>query len=350
MTPSTQRAEERHARDLHRRLAEALADLAGATAEVDGAGVHWHCSASRGGRDCQVACFDDDGAQYLAAFHDGDATAATGRTRGADDVAAAVAGWLRGEEMPALYERFAFIDWEPRALRRLEAEALARCPELEGGTSRELRQIIDDVHEMWFRAGDRSCRVSIYGGNDSPDAAFHWDETELFVVRAADAGRLGPLLSRWLCDRAMPSALERDFPWLALSPVARHYEEGSGVEGEFLASWDAIARFYEREGRPISRCALAFIARLRESGFDRTLRAGQSLFALLVSRSRRHGLRADQSWIAFEFGSWDGRAGDGTIRATAYLDGGQESLTIAGPDLPPELMALLERLEAKPID
>lgn len=40
---------------------------------------------------------------------------------------------------------------------------------------------------------------------------------------------------------------------------------------------------------------------MRERGYDRTLRAGQSLLTFIVSRSRRHGLRADQPRIVFDF-------------------------------------------------
>jgi hypothetical protein len=342
MTPSPQHAEERHARALHRRLIEELARSApDATVAIEGAGVHWRCTAVRGERSCTVDCFDDDGAEYLISF-----ASSAGRTRLADEAVEAVAAWLSGRELAELHVPFAFIDRDLRSLRRLEAEVIARHPELEAVTSRELRPIMADLHELWFRTGDRSCRVSHYGGNALPDAAFHWDGTELFVAAEIDAERLAPLLARWLCDRMTPSALQNDFPWLEVGPVALAFEQG-GVEGEFLASWDEVVAIYD--GLPdhwaqTRRDAAAFIARLRECGFDRTLRAGHSLTRLIVSRSRRRGLRGDQAWVAFDFFP-------GGVRVSASLDHRIEGpQTFPGIDLTAELIDLLERLEARPID
>jgi hypothetical protein len=338
MTPSEQYDEERHARALHRRLMEVAPDAYVAAA---GVGVHWHCSAVRGERFCTVHCFDDDGAEYLIYF-----ASSAGRTRSADEAAEAVAAWLGGRELAELYARFAFVDRDLRSLRRLEAEAIALCPELEAGTSRETNHLGSDLHELWFRAGDRSCRVSHYGGNALPDAAFHWDDTELFVAAEIDVERLAPLLSRWLYGRAAPSALQKEFPWLEGGTVALAFERGEGVEGEFVASWDEVVAFYD--GLPdhwarTKRDAAAFIARLRESGFDRTLRAGQSLTRLILSRSRRHGLRDSQDWIAFDFHI-------GEVRVSTLLDRVQQPWVIPGIDLPADLIDLLERLEARPID
>jgi hypothetical protein len=343
MTPNPH-PEERHARALHRRLSDELArSVPGTTVAVNGAGVHWDCSASRGARACEVSCFDVGPAEYLATLSDAGRPSAIGRTRSADDVAGAVGAWLAGQGLPDLYARFDFIDGYLRALRRIEAEALGRFPNLAGGTSREVRQILCDSYELLFRAQDRSCCVSYYGDNERPDAAFRWDDCELFVVPATDAETLAPLLSRWLCERVMPSALQAEFPWLKVDPVAKHYEAGNPVEGEFLTSWDDVVRFYEDVKQPLARDALAFLARLRESGFDRTLRAGQSMFTLVVSRSRRHGLRHEQASIAFDFRP-------GQIAVCACLDGERETLAVAGVHLPPELIELLERLESKPVD
>src|SRR5258708_29642903 len=41
------------------------------------------------------------------------------------------------------------------------------------------------------------------------------------------------------------------------------------------------------------------IAAMRERGYDRQFRAGQSLYMLVLSRSREHGLRADQPGLRF---------------------------------------------------
>ena len=46
---------------------------------------------------------------------------------------------------------------------------------------------------------------------------------------------------------------------------------------------------------------LPFIADLRRAGYDRQLRAGQSIWSLIVSRSRRPRLRPEQPLVSFQF-------------------------------------------------
>ena len=113
---------------------------------------------------------------------------------------------------------------------------------------------------------------------------------------------LSLILKRWLCDCAMPSSLEQEFPWLGTGELARYYEEGRGVEGEFILSWDFVERFYrEAANLPQSSAILKMIAEMRGRGYDHTLRAGQSMYTFIVARSRRQGLKANQPLIAFEF-------------------------------------------------
>jgi hypothetical protein len=75
------------------------------------------------------------------------------------------------------------------------------------------------------------------------------------------------------------------------------------VEKDFMASWDwsqqYFAMLFESWGR--NDRALQFMADLRRAGYDRRLRAGQSLNLFMVSRSRRYGLREDQPWVGFFF-------------------------------------------------
>jgi hypothetical protein len=81
-------------------------------------------------------------------------------------------------------------------------------------------------------------------------------------------------------------------------------EDEKALEEEFLASWDQIEKCYEfirSEAHPryeaYGRAMLGLIGELRQQGYDRQLRAGQTLFMFIVSRSRKHGLRSDQSRI-----------------------------------------------------
>ena len=98
------------------------------------------------------------------------------------------------------------------------------------------------------------------------------------------------------------------------------------IEHEFVTSWDGIERFYvfnffigtpewfdlsgishaefEKAGlserihhREFMKPIRALITEMRMKGYDRKLRAGQSLDSFVLSRSRKHGLRSDQGLL-----------------------------------------------------
>jgi hypothetical protein len=219
---------------------------------------------------------------------------------------------------------------------------IARVPELTGATLAELQHDLCDIYRLWFQGVDRSCRISFYGKNELPDAAFHWDKCELFRFQARDRSRLAAVLKRWLCDRAMPSALRMEFPGLEIGELADHYERGNPIEGEFIKSWDSIERFYEDMHFPFVPKVRSLIAQMRRKGYDRSLRAGQSLWSLIVSRSRRHGLREDQPMIAFRFRN------DG-MELYINLDK-KAKVTCPDIDFRPEIDALLKKLEAMGVE
>lgn len=332
--------EERYARDLHHALLEALG---GSIQEVhvEGSGVHWTCSVACGKRACLVSCFDSSGPEYLTRFNLGTQDQAWGRTQYSADTVAAVARWLSGAEVRELHDTFLFVDEQKRALMSLSAAAVLACPELQG-VEHALRHQLCDIYEYEFTAGDRSCRLSRYGNNQHPDAFFNWDVCQMFRFRADNPERLGSVLQRWLCDRASPSSMAADFPWLSLDPVASYYEAGCPVEGEFQLSWDSVQEFYRTLGRKLKGPTLSFIEAVRRAGYTRLLRAGQSMFTLVVSRSRRHGLRPEQPFIAFEF------IGNG-MRVTLHI-GSSETYTFPAIEFTPEVESLLKRLVSVPID
>jgi hypothetical protein len=72
------------------------------------------------------------------------------------------------------------------------------------------------------------------------------------------------------------------------------------LEKEFVQSWDRMEWFFgSGEIWPKRPDIVEFITLLRGFGYDQKLRAGQSLDALVVSRSRVHGLRMEQPLMAF---------------------------------------------------
>jgi len=74
------------------------------------------------------------------------------------------------------------------------------------------------------------------------------------------------------------------------------------MPSEFTASWDELESDYydclETDAIPAVK---EFVARLREAGFNETLRAGHSLWFLMLSRSIRHELNEDTSYVSFDF-------------------------------------------------
>lgn len=95
----------------------------------------------------------------------------------------------------------------------------------------------------------------------------------------------------------------------SLSAVELHYQAAPSPILVFLKcgvillqalSWNSIERFYSEvhsfNQRPE---VLRLIAQMRKRGFDKTLRAGQSMYTFIVSRARHHGWL--KSYIAFDF-------------------------------------------------
>jgi hypothetical protein len=336
-------AEEDHANDLHRDLTRRFADSVPATAvSIDGAGVHWHCTAKRGHNFCSIACFEVGGPEYLTSFERDSEKVATGRTSSKLDTVNVVADWLQDQPLSRLYDRFRFVDQTKRALTSIRGDMLARVPELAQAVSGELQHVMCDIYCLWFSRVDRSCKISFYGKNEFPDTAFHWDKCELFRFQASDRKRLAAVLKRWLCDRTTPSALRTEFPEIEIGELADYYERGNPIEGEFIKSWESIERFYDEMTFPFVPKVRKLIARLREKGYDKSLRAGQSLSSLIVSRSRRHGLRENQSSTAFWFRN------DGM---DVYVNN-EEPKKVTYPEIEftTEIDDLLKKLEAADID
>ena len=107
-------------------------------------------------------------------------------------------------------------------------------------------------------------------------------------------------------------------------------DDNQAIERAFMASWDHIEKFYVNayfwgkewfelnqvspselnaeqldlilnHGKKLTwlRPIQPLMAEMRKRGYDRQLRAGQSMERLIVSRARNHGLRPDQACIIF---------------------------------------------------
>src|SRR5687767_12267263 len=73
------------------------------------------------------------------------------------------------------------------------------------------------------------------------------------------------------------------------------------IQEEFIKSWNEIEQYFEdltsNEGWKHVKPILQVISHLRELGYDRAFRAGNSVWVLSLSRSIHHGLRDDQHHV-----------------------------------------------------
>ena len=114
------------------------------------------------------------------------------------------------------------------------------------------------------------------------------------------------------------------------------------LENKFAESWDHMEWFFGSgeiwRKRPD---IVEFIAMARSLGYDRKLRAGQSLDAFVVSRSRVHGLRTEQPMIAFHI------AKDRILARSRELQA--EDFDENEVKVSDRVRALLDRLSKEPI-
>jgi hypothetical protein len=297
-----ERNEPKYAQDLFEGLTDRFVAVADqAQIAITGGGVQWRCSAQRGARSCWVGCFEVGGPEFLTFFEDAGRKTATGRTSSCRETVDAIWHWLEGSPLSVLYQRFCFVDWEKRKLMSIREAALKGSPKLETAARNELTVTPSGVSHLWFRNDGRSAHIHFASRRESPEANFLWDESELFRFDATDPAALSSVLSAWLADNAPPSKLRGEFPWLQIGPLAGYYEKGNPVEGEFIESWNQMEQVYEGSRFPPRSLVLPFIAELRRAGYDHKLRAGQSIWSLIVSRSRRPRLRPEQPLVSFQF-------------------------------------------------
>ena len=70
-----------------------------------------------------------------------------------------------------------------------------------------------------------------------------------------------------------------------------------------MRSWDAIEQYYSEDAGDYYKAVRDLIHAMREAGYDRLLRAGQSMASFGLSRSRSQGLRDGQPRMWFDIGS-----------------------------------------------
>lgn len=272
---------------------------------IEGEGVHWNCSLESGARKSKIHCFEDfqDGdvkPEYLISFEEASINKAWGRTYDLEKTISSSAEWISGEDVQFLHNKYDFIDWLKRRIEFIEKELIIYEKELEN-TARELVSGGSDLYDYLVDFKNRSCSISGFGENEPISFEFQWDKCTLFEVKQNDLKLMACAMKNWLIDEINPSQLAHQFSWIEVGDLAIYYEKGEGIKGEFIESWNSIERFYKRLNKKSTAKILNLIKELRVKGLEEELRAGQSLYTLILSRSRRHGLKQGQNFIALKF-------------------------------------------------
>lgn len=356
--------EETCARELFRELTDRFEDSATGTAvTIAGGYISYRVTVACARRACEVNVFIESTPVYVVSLEEEDDLVGTAITGDTKKVATVVDAWLHSEAYEFLHDTYPFVELHEKALVELLNEAVALSSELHTMGECCISRSSWFAFNLVIRVGDRECQVSS-GSNlllPQPTASFTAEGSYLMSLTLTGRTRecFPDILRRWLLDRAMPSEIHREFPLVKLGPLVPYYEEGRLMEGAFILSWDMVEEKFEekvhssitfdeesnardRDTIRFLKRIVRFIALLREAGYDRCLRAGNSMGYFIVSRSRNHGLRTGQPSITFWLPE---------DRMDVSIDGSSTPvLSLPRAELTPEVRALLDDLVSKPID
>lgn len=139
------------------------------------------------------------------------------------------------------------------------------------------------------------------------------------------------------------------------------FESDNLVEHKFMSSWDSIIKFYDGSpmrgflGEQLADLMVKLVTSMQDEGYNRCLRAGQSLYQLILSRSREHGYLG-RCYLCFlpKFDIYEINAKMKTIQGlqvTYRVDGNIcEEFTESEIAVTSKIRNLLQRLSEQPID
>lgn len=293
----------------------------------EGAGVHWNCDIALNGRRSKIHCFehrhyDDIRPEYLISFEESDKNEAWGRTFDIHETIRSSSDWIDNKEIDFLYKKYEFIDWYKRRIQKIERELITNETEL-SQTEKVLNSPWGSgLYDYQISYRNRSCELSGFGKNEPISFVFKWDDCKLFEIKQNDVTLLAEVIKKWLINEIEPSALEYQYTWVNVGDLAKYYEKGEGIKGEFIESWNSIERFYRElsdEYHPFKADAFKLIQEMRNKGLDKELRVGQSLFFFILSRSRRHGLEENHPYLHIAF------LGNNKMKVTSRLNDKKET-------------------------
>lgn len=317
--------------------------------DLIGEGVHWHCIVAIDSCKVSIWSFDisyqpeEQGKteEFIASYFQKEKEVSCGRTSNREKLIHSIAEWLNHPSKERLHNAFDFVDHDFRMVQSMESDWIKDFPEL-STLSRALEHQGSGIIRYELSNNNRSCVSTGVGDRGDLYFQFFWDECPLFETEAVRE-ETAEVLKRYLIDREAPSSLNKEFSWIPTNSLTDSHEKGNRTEGEFIESWKSIVRFYEgfpQTSLPEKDQILQLLHALKKQGFEKTIRTGQSATTLILSRSKRHGLRKNQRFLAFEFRN-------NTIHLTTE-NGHCDSVN--GIRLHPKLILLLKELEKTSIN
>lgn len=310
-------------------------------------GLHWNCIIDRDERQSVIHCFGEKG--YAISFRIDDVSKARGRTKLENELISSVVSWLRGSNLNEMHDEFEFIDPGKRALENIRDQAIEAFPELEQCTSIKLEPKFSESFCLWITTSKRYCKIYFSGQSQFPTCEFYWEDFYVFEFALDNMLNSVLIFKRWFCDNAVPSALAEEFPFLDKDELSEYCDFGKVVEADFIRSWEYVEQFYKEFSNLYNLDIVnisKLITQMRHKGYDKTLRSGNSLSALVLSRSLHHGLRDDQPFLIIEFHK--GNLEIFKSHSARFED--KPNLYSSKIELTPQAEGLLKDLETRNID
>ncbi len=255
----------------------------------------------------RIATFWQDKYSFRVEFCFNNQIQATDHTFLGNTTTNAIIDWLSESTLQELYRKYEFVDRHKRALETIlqTVPELARYANI--ASNEKVYMLIEDTSGAFnqFSSINRIVDIQTLGNDPPVNIDFYWDGCRIFCIATEDNYLLAHAIKAWICENAPPSKLIANFPFFTTNTIAEYYELGKGIEGEFINSWDQMETYFSDPQSILnySEKAARFIRMLRAKGYDHYFRAGQVVTSFRLSRSRRHGLRNDQPYIALDFQS-----------------------------------------------
>ncbi|MBW1296318.1 hypothetical protein [Aquimarina litoralis] len=215
-----------------------------------------------------------------------------------------------------------------KRLELLQSELNNSCDELHKIESYKINIIPDFGNESHIELKDkeRGCRIYPYYFSEIPIYAFEWDDCPIFEISSTDIKKMGEIIIKWVLEKIMPSKMQAQFPEIELSELAKYYEKGDGIKGEFIESWNLTEETsnnlfsIDPDQYHFERDAIRLIKEMKEEGLSESLRIGTRLSWFILSRARRHIINDNTPHIGVYF------LGNNKMKVYSNLKGTNQSL------------------------